>query len=298
MANIFGPAPRRADIAGMKFTARFNPRFSLLLIVGLFPLSASLAAEPRIDFRGDPAHHAFAVYLGSGLYRASGQNATVVNLPFSYTLKDGPAKDLKLRFPLSVGFFNFQFDDLLEGVLPDRASTISIHPGIEYPFRLNEHWTLTPYVDVGWSRNIDYSNDVFVFSTGATAIRSFDPADRDLQWLSKLFYARYDAFDTDDSDQFAALQMALDRRFGRQRELFGQSFYPRLFAAYYWYFSPVDFTRPGLEDATLSASIEGGVSFELQKPLSFLGFKLGRLGLAVRYGDNVAVWRLFAGRPF
>ncbi len=222
----------------------------------------------------------------------------MINLPFSYTFKEGPAKNLKLRFPVSLGFFNFQFDDLLEGVLPDSAGTVSIHPGIEYPFQPNEYWTLIPYVDVGWSRNIDYSNDVFIFSTGATAIRSFDPADRDLQWLSKLFYARYDAFDTDDSDQFAALQMALDRRFGRQRELFGQPFVPRLFAAYYWYFSPVDFIRPTREAATLSTSVEAGVSLELRKPLGILGFEIGRIGLAVRYGDNVAAWRLFAGRPF
>lgn len=69
---------------------------SVLLLLFTLPVNAET----------DYSHYAFANYLGSGIYRTSGQNATVVNIPISFDLERTETESLVLRTPLSLGFFN------------------------------------------------------------------------------------------------------------------------------------------------------------------------------------------------
>ena len=52
----------------------------------------------------EPVHYAYANYLGSGIYRTTGQNASLVSMPFSYSLGDSNNISYELRLPLSFGF--------------------------------------------------------------------------------------------------------------------------------------------------------------------------------------------------
>ncbi|WP_165399048.1 hypothetical protein [Shewanella maritima] len=73
------------------------------------------AVASKVLNNPDASHYAFANYLGSGLYRTSGQNAAVANVPLKFTLDEADDHLVKLRLPISLGFFDYSFDDLPVG---------------------------------------------------------------------------------------------------------------------------------------------------------------------------------------
>ncbi len=67
----------------------------------------------------EPVHYAYANYLGSGIYQTTGQNASLISMPFSYELGHEEKTTYSLRLPVSVGFFDFELADLPNLDLPD-----------------------------------------------------------------------------------------------------------------------------------------------------------------------------------
>ena len=78
----------------------------------------------------EPVHYAYSNYLGSGIYRTTGQDVTLLNLPFSVELGQEGQTSYSLRLPVSLGFFDFNFDDIPELELPDKVGTFTFTPGI------------------------------------------------------------------------------------------------------------------------------------------------------------------------
>ncbi len=72
----------------------------------------SALSLPALSEEIEPVHYAYANYLGSGIYRTTVQNASIVSLPFSYEVdKEGPLT-YGLRLPISFGFFDFELADI------------------------------------------------------------------------------------------------------------------------------------------------------------------------------------------
>jgi hypothetical protein len=75
----------------------------------------------------------------------------------SYTLR--PVEDnnwgVKLKFPVTVGFFDFKARDIIDPGPPDDVATISVLPGIEFQFPVHDNWFLMPFGDL-------YSNLAFL----------------------------------------------------------------------------------------------------------------------------------------
>ena len=69
--------------------------------------SSALVCALPVAAETDYTHYAFANYLGSGIYRTSGQDATVANIPISFDLQRSDTESLVLKTPISLGFFNF-----------------------------------------------------------------------------------------------------------------------------------------------------------------------------------------------
>ncbi|MBW2173630.1 MAG: hypothetical protein JRF64_03105 [Deltaproteobacteria bacterium] len=131
-------------------------------------VTAALAQETETDDNENLANYAFAAHLGTGIYRASGRTVQIYSLPMSYTLR--PAENnnwgLKLRFPVTVGFFDFKARDIISSGSPDDIATIGVLPGVEFQFPVRDNWFLMPFSDLGVAKDLSGGEFAYIYSAG------------------------------------------------------------------------------------------------------------------------------------
>ena len=176
---------------------------SVAFVLLVLSIVASSAEAEEVDV----VHYAYANYLGSGVYRTTGQNASLIGLPFSYDLGKTGKTSYELRLPVSVGFFDFELADLPNLELPDEVGTVTFTPGIGFNYQYNQDWTIESYIDMGYGRNLTTHKGVNVHSSGVSALYHFDIKEFDTIWASRIYYARYDGNGYDAKDSYAAMQL-------------------------------------------------------------------------------------------
>ena len=247
----------------------------------------------------DFTHYAFANYLVSGIYQTSGQNATVVNIPISFELYKNDTDSLTLRTPISLGFFNFKWSDLPDGDLPSSVGTMTITPGLEYRTRTSEDHEFQAYVDLGYGTNFTSGTNVAIYSAGVSSLLDLELRQSEPDWVNRLFFAGYASFDGSQSETYSALLSGIDigTNIHWRWDWLGVDVEPRVFATGYWYFDKLRFATPFGEDVLVSNSLEVGATLAFSKPILWDWMGIDRLGLSVRAGDGVKVWRLIFEFP-
>lgn len=265
---------------------------SFTLLITLF---LALSASAEEDF----THYAFANYLGSGIYKTSGQNATVVNIPMSFDIQKDDTSTLILRTPVSLGFFNFSWSDLPEGDLPDNVGTMTVTPGIEYRVQTAENHQFQSYIDIGYGKNFTSGSNVAIYSAGVSSLLDFELRQADPIWVNRLFFAGYSSFDGTQNETYSALQSGIDigTNIHWRWNWLGVDVEPRIFAAGYWYFDKLRFAAPFGDDVMVSNSLEVGATLAFSKPILWEWMGIDRIGLSVRSGDGVKAWRLIFEFP-
>lgn len=257
-----------------------------LLLVGL-PVSAET----------DYSHYAFANYLGSGIYRTSGQDATVVNIPLSFDLQRSEDESLVLRTPVSMGFFNFTWSDLPDGEFPSSVGTLAVTPGLEYRVKTSETHEFQTYADLGFGTNFTNGNDVAIYSAGMSSLLNFDFRESEPLWVNRIFFAGYSTLNGDASETYSAVQSGVDIGTSYFFQMAGVEVEPRFFVAGYWYFDRLRFTTPFEDDVLVASSLEVGLTFAFSKPIGWDLINIERFGFSYRAGDGVEVWRLIFEFP-
>ncbi len=251
----------------------------------------------------EPVHYAYANYLGSGIYRTTGQNASLVSMPFSYDLGQSNKINYQLRLPVSVGFFDFDFADLPNLELPNGIGTVTFTPGVAVNYKATKDWLLEAYLDLGYGRNLTQQRGVTVHSSGVSALYHFPMKNFDSVWANRLYYALYNGNGYNAKDSYAALQTGIDIGLPIQYQLFGVNFQPRLFMTAFWYFSEVNFLKPLTKDfiqpkhVTLTNSIEYGCTLKFAKKIGFSWAGIDRVGLSYRHSKNLSAFRLLFSMP-
>ncbi|WP_019026240.1 hypothetical protein [Colwellia piezophila] len=272
-------------------------RLSSFLLLALATVCSVNAAEI------EPVHYAYANYLGSGIYRTTGQNASLISMPFSYELGHKNKTTYELRLPVSVGFFNFDLSDIPDLEFPDEVGTVTFTPGIAFNYQYNQDWQIQSYVDLGYGRNLTTDKGVTVFSTGVSALYQFDIKKYDSIWASRIYIARYDGNGYEAKDSYAAIQIGIDTGLPVQYQILGYKFQPRVFAMVFWYFSELDFVVPRVnsfdeeDNVTLTNSLEFGVTLKFETKIGYSWAGIDRLGLSYRYSKNFSAVRLLFSFP-
>ncbi|NQY86214.1 MAG: hypothetical protein HRT51_00475 [Colwellia sp.] len=253
----------------------------------------------------EPVHYAYSNYLGSGVYHTTGQDVTLINLPFSLALGKKGAITYGLRLPVSLGFFDFSFEDIPDLDLPDSVGTFSFTPGIQFNYQYTKNLVIESYLDLGYARNLTTNRNVLIHSGGISSLYSFMINKYDSIWASRIYYAGYDGHNYDAGDLYAAIQVGIDTGLPIKYQLFGYIFQPRVFATAFWYFTEVDFdlsiksTQSALEESkvTLSNSFEFGVTIKFDKTIGYSWAEIDTIGLGYRFSKNINVVRLLFTFP-
>lgn len=298
-------------------------RSAVALLCGLLcgPLAATAVAEtvPLRESELPEANFAFAHRLGTGVYEISGRTVQVYSLPFEWRLRErGVAEDgtdgadsadgregrarragLTLTLPVTLGFFDFKLEDVLESGLPSDIATLSFVPGLRWDLEVGEGWRLQPFVEAGIAR--DRSSDLRsrVATVGATADRYATSRHGMLRVHHAFEYAHasIDGFSGDDFALFvsgAELTRALPVKPGRR------AFDWAPYGAVRWYPDPPGVPLLASAPTRGVTRLQGeiGVTFGTVEPLRIGGVTLPRIGLGWRFGEHLSVARLVIGERF
>ncbi len=258
-------------------------------------LSASTLAKAE---EIDPVNYAFANYLGTGFYQTSGGAVTVFKIPFSYTPDQPTDNIISWRLPVTVGFFNFGFDEIGVIELPEEVGTLSFVPGLERQYHPSLHWTLIPYIDFGLSKNFSSKEDIIIYSTGLTAEYQLAWIDEQHLWSNKIWYAAHHLLSTEKHDDFATLQTGLDISLPWHPSLSVADMRWTVYGFVASYIRPIRFADENNRVEKVNSSVELGITLKSVMLGEKYFWGMDQIGIGYRDEDNIRIWRLVWGSPF
>jgi hypothetical protein len=190
---------------------RRTPSAGRILLLGC-PIVLLLAATggPRAEeTEFDPLNFAFAAYMGSGIYSTGAGEVYLFRIPVGFTIlsPEGRPVGLRLRLRTTLGFYNFDLDDLINLGIPDKVGTVSVLGGVELPIPIRENWVLGPFVDFGPAWDSESETWSWVVGAGARSRATFPwKGSRFVLWNELVAAANFGAeeVERDDFGKFMA----------------------------------------------------------------------------------------------
>jgi len=246
------------------------------------------------------ANFAFASELGSGIYEIGGTTIQVYQLPFSYKLrlpsKHSSPPGIRLTLPVTLGFFNFQTRDLVHLEIPHAIGALSLEPGVQLDYYLNESWSIYPYAKAGRTFASQDQINAMIFGIGIRSDYRFEALQGAGLYRAELAYAgvRYDGDLPNDSFTRLRNGVELRRAFGWPTQRRGLQLGPYAFTDLYFN-AP---SGPASGIAARTVQFEAGLMFGAQPMWKIYGYDLPRIGIGYREAGILSGWRLVFGDPF
>ena len=275
--------------------------FCLWLLTALLSSAQAQQVQPRfVQDRGELVNWYYAATFGTGVYTSGDRTVAVLQLPLSYTLRE-PEEDrwgLRIILPVSVGFYDYHFDDIFNQGLPDGLSTMSFVPGLELEKQITSRWRLKPYVSGGAGWELGGAEYAWIYDAGLRS-RFVLGEDKGVEFalVNRLSLAGY-AVHNGSSEPLGYLAIGLDIVVPTGAEVFERNIIFSLTPAYYHYFRRLRFAEFSEPDNSIGEEFEFAISVLTRRPFSIFGIEVDRIGIAVRTGEGVTGYRLFTSLPF
>lgn len=279
-----------------------NPRLSLLLFFASWALAvpATEAQSRFVQEQDDLVNWYYAATFGTGVYTSGDRTVAVLQLPLSYTLRE-PAEDhwgLRVTLPVSIGFYDYQYNDIFNQGLPEGLSTMSFVPGLELEKQITSRWRLKPYISGGIGWELEGGGNAWIYDAGLRS-RFVLGEDQGVEFalVNRLSLAGYNS-NEDSRQPLGYLAIGLDIVVPSRTEWLGRPIIFAMTPAYYRYFRRLQFSQFGNAENSIAEEFELAISVLTRRPFSVLGIEVDRLGIAIRGGEGVTGYRLFTSLPF
>jgi len=273
----------------------FTLAISLLFIFHNTNLKAANDTKETVDL----SSFAFSSYLGSGFYTTSGQDVFVLQLPFSFTIKPKTETEAGwlLKLPITIGLINVDNKNVTQNnpKLNDIA-TFTFLPGIEYQRPITANWTLIPFADYGFARDTSNTENVLVIGSGIKSYYNLHLKDSMITLGNRFLYARARNKRADTTADYSLIETGLNYRLTTGHSFKGDPLYTNLYYIYFYY--PNNLVLLNQTDNPVKVTAEHEVGFTFSNLPDFLFFDKPQIGLGVRTGNGVTVYRLVFGMPF
>jgi hypothetical protein len=282
-----------------------NVRASTAILCGLALMRASTvcaATTASTTASGDTqfANYAFASELGSGIYKIGDQTIQVYQLEPYYRLREaapqGGAPGIRLIFPLTVGFFNFQSSDLVHFDLPSSIGALSLEPGVELDWWLSDDWDVYPYIKGGGTFASSADISAIIFGTGVRSDYRFEFHEMPALYRAELTYAGVHYHGDLPNDSFTRLRNGVQLRRNLPLTWHDHAIQLGPYAFADVYANAPSGPASGISSRTLQ--FEAGLMLDLEPRLEIHGIPLPRLGVGYLEAGTLSGWRLVLGEPF
>ena len=269
-------------------------------MLALFAITHSPEVRAQSLLSGDEqnlVNFAFATQLGSGVYSVSGRTLQIYRLPFRYDMKSDGDSDVgvALTLPVTLGFFDFELQDVANGDIPADVDALSFVPGVVLTFEVAPGWFLEPYAEAGISKARDVEADSTVYSGGLVSLYEFGGQGFDWQLRNDLGFAGVDLRGAEDSDHFTRFQTVLTARRPVSR---GSRIDFLAYALNDYYLDQPDGPVDSAERRAGSLQYEIGITLGTPEARRIWSIPLPRVGIGYRFGSNLDAWRIVFGTPY
>ncbi len=262
----------------------------------LLVAALEFAAGPTAGQNADvPANHPFAFGL-EGDSSAPDTKVYDVRAPLYFPLI--PLEDrswgLRLKLTLYAGVYDFIADG--QSGLDIHFQSLAATPGVEFLVPVGS-WTLKPFTEIGYARDLDDDLGFGVWSFGMRTIVTWPARSFALSFGTKIQYLSTYTSTLELFDDFGEIQLGFDAGHplgftvaGKQAD-FSLYFIRREFVA-------AVIERRGDDPLELESTNEIGLTFGTTPSTTLWFVKLPRIGLGFRWSHNVRGVRLNFGFPF
>jgi hypothetical protein len=272
-----------------------------LCALALIRAASTSAATPVTYGSADTqyANFAFASEIGSGVYEISGSVITVYTFEPYYTLRSampwGGRPGIRLIFPFTVGFFNFNTKDLLHLELPNSIGALSFEPGVELDYWINDSWDLYPYVKGGGTLASSAAVNALIWGAGVRSDYRFDALGSAGLWRATLAYAGAH-YHGEPNQSLTRLRNGAELRRNLNLTWRSRALQLAPYAIADVYFEAPSGPASGIAPRTFQYEL--GLMFGLSPQWEIHGVSLPRLGIGWREAGVLSGWRLVLGDPF
>jgi len=236
----------------------------------------------------------------TAFFNVVGQSAQLVRLPISYTLRsiDEHPWGVKLRFPVSVGLHEFTADGIGMGEIRESLATISGLVGVEFAVPVGQRWTLSPFAEFGAGKDLDGGELAWIYSAGLYTVAAV-PTDRVLYRVgSGLTYDGASLSGGGPRNGYTSLEIGFDTRFPLRKPLAGRQADWSIYGIRRRFLDTLTFDQLNGDTTQLNDQNEIGFTLGVDRPVGFWLLKIDRIGLGVRFGENLTSVRILFGVPF
>lgn len=270
--------------------------FSILLFTAMLTHRISFGAEQRSSV--GLTNFAFASYLGNGFYSTSGQDVFVLQIPLEHAIKEqqGEHAGIILKLPLTFGIVNFDALELEDFPEIKDITTMTFLPGIEYQQPITDDWILSPFIDYGFARDFNNSDNVLITGIGLKSYFDFKVYDSDFTLGNRFLYAREQSKSKSSNSDYSLIETGLNYRVDSDYVFSNGALQSNLYYLNLYYPNNLVFLEQ--TDNPIRVGVEHEVGVTISNIPDFLFFEKPQIGLGVRAGGEVKVYRLVFGAPF
>jgi hypothetical protein len=274
--------------------------FSLAAWIFLAATDAASQKMPRLGESPSPVlNHAFATQLGSGIYRVDGRMAYIYRFDTAAPLaRHDSTNVLRLRFPVTIGFFDFEITDVINIDLPDHIATLSLVPTLEYDIAMQPNWWLEPFIGAGGGHDFSTNTSSFIYATGMQSFAFFPWDATDVRLGNRLVYSGYTTSAASFVDDFAIFESGVDFRKLLGIRIADYDLDWSLFGVNMIYLLSPHIINLNPDRMVAHAEWEFGVTMGIHQRPRILGIALPRIGLSYRFSSKADAIRLVFGDPF
>jgi hypothetical protein len=244
-----------------------------------------------------PASHPFAFTLGSGGSAASETKVYDLRIPMYFSLI--PLEDrpwgLRLKVTAYAGVYKFTAEDAID--LNFRFQSLAATPGVEFLVPAGKGWLLKPFTEIGYAYDFDDELGFGVWSVGLRTLVTWPIGKIDLSFGTKVQYLSTFTSDLGLADEFGEVRLGLNARHPLPFTIGGNQGNLSLYFIRRQYIDAV-IERDEGAPLEIQYSNELGFAFDTAPKVKLWFFKLPRIGLGYRWGQNIRGVRFNFGFPF
>ena len=272
------------------------------LLLGL-ALAAGPARAQEADGDFPTVSYIHAAVLGTGSYTLHGRRVTMLKMPFAWKQRPATPESVGWRwlFPTVLGYDDLSKvdSDIIGALLPDQLVTLTVMPGVEFIYPVNENWYIKPFVELGGGHDF---NSHETFGLTQLGVRSLSPFELGENWQLLLGAAARWAgeyqFDSEESNSFGIVDLGVDVRRNLPWKLFDQ----RLNLGAYYIFQHY-LPEWGAGDAVDWKSRnkelhEFGLSLGVPHGKKIFGINVRRVRVGYKKGGDFQGWTFGTEFPF
>ena len=241
---------------------------------------------------------AFSSYLGTGFYTTSNQEVFVLQLPFQHEIikKTESEAGWVLNLPVTLGVINLSKLDVENIPKFNDVTTITFMPGIEYQYPVKPNWTLIPFADYGFARDLNNTTNVLVIGAGIKSYADFIINENLFTLGNRFLYAREHSKSSQHDSDYSLIETGLNYRLTSDTEVNNGHLYTNLYYINYYY--PNNLVFFDQTENPIRVGMKHEIGFTFSNLPDFLFFDNPEIGFGIQKGDGITVYRLVFGAPF